>query len=233
MSRHGACLFAAVLGLAWLDAALAQDTPAEFGTFLRQPAPAPRAAVVPPEAWQAALRGPESLGPPFLREADARLLQLARSASWTEVMTLVRSGAASVHARDLQGGNVLASAAAAGQDKLVRELLDRGADRDRIGDDGFTPLGAAAFYGRHSTLQLLLRAGADPRRFGATGHSALHLAAMAGHRQIIDALLLHGVDATLPNRQGESALDVAAERGQQDAMARLIEAGVDPAAAGR
>lgn len=213
--------------------AIGQDLAPEFAAFVRAPAAQARGEAVTPQVWEQTLRSPVSLGPPFLREVDAQLLQLTRERRWPEALALVKSGRAQVNARDLRGGGVLAAAAAAGQDNLVRALLERGAERDRIGDDGFTPAGAAAFFGQRSTLRILLRAGADASALGATGQSPLHLAAMTGQRQIIDELLASGVDATLRNRQGETALDVAAERGQQDTMARLIEVGVDPTEAGR
>jgi len=127
----------------------------------------------------------------------------------------------------------LVPAARAGQDERVRELLKRGADPDRIGDDGTTALGAAAFAGRRSTVRLLLRAGADPARFGASGQTALHLAALTGQTGVLDELLRAGVDLELLNRQRESALDVAAAAGNEPALDRLLAAGADSTRAGR
>jgi len=127
----------------------------------------------------------------------------------------------------------LVAAARAGLDDRVRALIKRGAEIDRIGDDGFTPLGAAGFEGRRSTVRLLLRAGADATRLGASGQTALHLAAVAGRLEVIDELLRAGVGVELLNRQRESALDVAAAAGRQEAMERLLAAGADATRAGQ
>jgi ankyrin repeat protein len=126
----------------------------------------------------------------------------------------------------------LLAAARAGQDTRVREAIERGADLDRIGQDGFTPLGAAAWAGHRSTVRLLLRAGADPLHWGATGQGPLHLASLAGQLDVIEELLRAKVDIETLNRLRESALDVAASASQQDAMGRLIDAGADLGGAG-
>lgn len=225
------------LALGWPAAARADDGDRALQGLAAPPLPAPRTA--PPTAleWSRRLQAPGSFGPPPLREVDAALLAAARQARWAEVLRLVRSGQdgerANVQARDEAGAHVLVMAARAGQDELLRELLARGAEIDRVGDDGFSALGAAAFAGRRSTVRLLLRAGADAQRWGASGQTALHLAALAGRIDTLDELLRLKVDIETLNRQRESALDVAAAAGQQASMERLIQGGADGLMAGR
>jgi ankyrin repeat protein len=89
-------------------------------------------------------------------------------------------------------------------------MVRRGAVLDRIGEDGFTPLGAAAWRGHRTTAQLLLRAGADPAAWGHNGHPPLHLAALAGHAELVEDFLRLGSPIELLNRARETALDVAA-----------------------
>lgn len=127
----------------------------------------------------------------------------------------------------------LLQAAGTGQDTAVRQLLQRGANAEHLGDDGFTALGAAAFHGHRSTVRLLVRAGADTTRRGSSGQTALHLASVAGQLDVIDELLRLGVDIELLNRQRESALDAAASAGQLAAMQRLLQAGADAQRAGQ
>jgi hypothetical protein len=219
------------LGLA-CTAAGAEDTDPALAGFRKRPAPAVREA--PPDAleWERRLRVSNSFGPPDLRPVDAALLTAARQARWTDVQQLLKSAGAQANARDALGGHVLVLAARAGQDALLRDMLQRGAEIDRVGEDGFTALGAAAFAGRRSTVRLLLLAGAEPQRWGASGQTALHLATVAGHVDVVEELLRLRVDVDLLNRQRESALDVAASVAQDQVMAVLMRAGADTTQAG-
>jgi hypothetical protein len=229
---------AALLGSLWAAAAAhAEDEDRAQSQFIRPAAATPRNRPASTQAealeWERRLRPPERYGPPPLRPADAALLAAARAAQWAEVAQLLKSGQAAANARDATGGHALVVAARAGQDDLVRELLGRGAEIDRVGEDGFTALGAAAFGGRRSTVRLLVLAGADVERWGATGQTALHLASLAGQMGVLEELLRLHVNVELLNRQRESALDVAAAAGQQDAMGHLIMAGADAQLAGQ
>lgn len=213
--------------------AQAEDEDRTLRPFARSTAAAARGAPVDVLEWERRTRAPDRLGPTPLRAGDLAMLAAARGGRWTEVQDLVKSGKAAVNARDDRGAHVLVMAARAGQDELVRELLRRGADPDRVGEDGFTALGAAAAAGRRSTVRLLVLAGADPQRWGASGQTALHLAALGGQPEVLAELLRLGTDIEQLNRQRESALDVAANANQQAAMDLLIQGGADLMKAGR
>jgi hypothetical protein len=215
-------------GTAWAES----DDRALAG-FARAAPAAPRGQAVDRLEWEQRLRAPDRFGPPPLREADRALLSAARAGRWAEALELVKTGLAHPNARDAAGGHVLVYAARAGQDELLREMIKRGAELERVGDDGFTALGAAAFEGRRSSVRLLVRAGADATRWGSTGQAPLHLAAMTGQLGVIDELLRLKVDIEVLNRQRESALDVASGAGQQESLGRLLDAGADPLLAGQ
>ena len=233
-AAHRAARAAALLALVLvLGTAHAQEEDRALSGFVAPGAAASRGQPVDSTEWERRLRPPDRFGPPVLRAGDAALLAAARTARWSEALQLLKAGQASANAQDEAGGHPLVLAARAGQDELVRDLLKRGTNTDRVGEDGFTALGAAAFAGQRSTVRLLVRAGVDVERWGATGHTALHLAALAGHVTVVGELLRLGVDVELLNRQRESALDVAANAGQQDVMERLIQAGADLVRAGR
>jgi uncharacterized protein len=226
-------LLGAALAVLATGAPRAEDEHRALAGFVRAPAAAVRGEPVQAREWERRLRAADRFGPPPLRAVDAELLAAARESRWADVARLVKTQGAGVNARDDIHGHALVWLARAGQDELLREFLQRGAERDRVGADGFTALGAAAFAGRRSTVRLLVRAGADPERWGASGQGPLHLASVAGQLEVIDELLRLRVDVDGLNRLRETALDVAAAAGQQDAMDRLLAAGADPLDAGR
>jgi ankyrin repeat protein len=195
--------------------------------------PAPRIPAVDSVEWERRLRLPDRFGPSWLRPSDTALLAACRAARWPEALQLIKSGQAWPNARDEAMGSALVLAARAGQDELVREMIKRGADIDRIGEDGFTALGGAAFAGRRSMVRLLILAGADVEKLGASGQTALHLASLAGQLDALEEMLRLKVPFELLNRQRETPLDVAAAAGQQPIMDRLIEAGADLTLAGQ
>ena len=89
------------------------------------------------------------------------------------------------------GWTALHYAAAAGDDAIARQLLERGAAIDAPSPPAsgkFTPLMMAAREGHDRTVQLLLRAGADPALRNSEGLTAQQIAARAGHQFIADAL---------------------------------------------
>lgn len=227
-----------VLGLTgMLGQAIAGDGDRALAELRPAPPTAPRGSPVLRQAWADQLRLAERMVPPLPRPVDQALLQAARDGRWPDVLQLLKTGQDSVPANpdasDAQQGSVLVLAAQAGADAVARELLQRGADPQRIGETGFTALGAAAFHGHQSMLRLLLRAGADPLRWGATGQGALHLAALAGQVGALDTLLRAGLPVDQLNSQRETALDVAAASNQAEAMDLLIRGGADLPMAGR
>ena len=227
---------ALALGLAALSCATTARSEEENRALSSLQGPTGLAARGPSQEEQqreSLLRGGGVFGPRALRAPDLALLTAARAARWGDALQLLKSGKADANARDALGGHALVLAARAGQDELVRELLRRGTDTGRVGEDGFTALGAAAFAGHRSTVRLLLRAGVDPKRWGSTGQTALHLASLAGQVPVLDELLGAGVDIELLNRERETALDVAGAAFQLDAMDLLIQAGADRKLAGR
>lgn len=224
---------ALLAGVGALSVAQAEETDRALKAFARPAVTAKRGEPVLPLEWEQRLRSSDHFGPPLLRADDAAFLAAARDERWSEALALLKSGRASANAQDDMRGNALVLAARAGQDVLVRELLRRGANAERWGEDGFTPLGAASFAGHRSTVRVLLRGGVDPARHGATGQTALHLASVAGRTDVLEVLLRAGIHIELLNSHRESALDVAASAGQEAAMDLLIKAGADLQLAGR
>ncbi len=84
-------------------------------------------------------------------------------------------------------------AAYAGHAALVRSLVERGADPNRLNDRGQAPIAGAAFKREDEVVRVLIEMGADPR-IGEP--NAIATARMFGRADLLEAL---GV------REGEAA----------------------------
>jgi len=107
---------------------------------------------------------------------------------------LVKAGA-SINSKSHNGLKAapIQSAAAGGHRKIVRMLLEHGADPNIREQGGYTPLHAAAQNGDAETIRALLYGGADLTLTSHDGKSALDLAMEAGHEK---ATLLLGEGIT-------------------------------------
>ena len=123
----------------------------------------------------------------------------------------------------------LIAAIDAGNEAVIRLLLDEGADSNRPGPDGSMPVARAAAQGRTVGVGMLIDAGGDPNSRSAGGRSALDLAADAGH--VASAALLIGSGADIDPRNptdGSTPLLRAVDRGDLEMVRLLIAAGADP-----
>jgi ankyrin repeat protein len=76
-------------------------------------------------------------------------------------------------------------AAYAGHAELVRGLLERGADPNRLNDRGQAPIAGAVFKREDEVVRVLMEAGADPR---AGDPNAIASAQMFGRTDLLGAL---------------------------------------------
>ena len=126
-------------------------------------------------------------------------------------------------------------AAAAGDERRLRELLDADAQLvDRHAPDGWTPLHLAAHFRHEGALALLLQRGADvkARSRNSNENTVLH-AAGAGRagRALIRRLLDAGVEVDAQQSGGFTGLHEAAGTGNEDVVTLLLDAGASPALA--
>ena len=151
----------------------------------------------------------------------------AVEAPQTVAELLVRGAA--VNTADGRNQTPLVAAIDAGNEAVVRLLLDEGADSNRPGSDGSMPVARAAGLGRTVGVGMLIEAGGDPNSRSAEGRSALDLAADAGH--VATAALLIGSGAAIDPRNptdGSTPLLRAVDRGDLEMVRLLIAAGADP-----
>ena len=108
------------------------------------------------------------------------------------------------------------------------DLLRSGADANRRGPDGLTPLMIAAGLGQAQMVELLLTAGAEvlavEPRMGAT---ALHKAAQSGNADVIGLLLDHGafIDQQSPVLGNTPLMDTVLHK-HEEAVRLLLDRGV-------
>ena len=119
-------------------------------------------------------------------------------------------------------------AARDGQEDLLEQFLDAGADPNRADARGYTPLILASYNGHAAATALLLRRGALPDLSGAKGNTALCGVAFRGDIIIARLLLDAGAVIDRPNHVGRTPL-IFAVMFKREAMAQfLLERGADP-----
>ncbi|HJR73519.1 MAG TPA: ankyrin repeat domain-containing protein, partial [Luteimonas sp.] len=162
---------------------------------------------------------------PRVADADGNtpLHHAARSTD-PGVAALLRDAAAEVDALNHEGQSPLAIACAAGNWRLARFLLERGARTEPAQGQPALLSAAATDEDDPAGVQLLLKHKAKVDARDARGRSALHAASLAGHADIVATLLAAGADAKARDEAGRTPLLDAAQSGSLAAIERLAEA---------
>jgi ankyrin repeat protein/HEAT repeat protein len=148
------------------------------------------------------------------------------------------------------GRTALQLAASKGHVKVMRLLIDHGADVNAraSGDPRFTPLAEAAASREPEAVKMLLDAGAKPEGFplgracwlgrqetakllldaGVNPDAGLSEAALGGHVELMRLLLDRGANVNAKSEGGHTALHNAALQGGLKAVELLLQSGADP-----
>ena len=103
--------------------------------------------------------------------ATAALWRVAETDDLAE-LELILPRVRNVNARNQHGMSALMRAAYHGHDRMVRALLDHGADPNLTRNDKFTALALAAFFGHTKTVSILIEHGAKTEVVTRCGASA-------------------------------------------------------------
>ncbi len=143
------------------------------------------------------------------QETQPSLYDAAISENEELVLELLSEDNVDVNERFVSGWTAVLAATAQGNSKIMRHLLDRGADPDIGNLLGITPLHYGAHYGQTSICRLLIENGASTNQQDAGGFTPLMVSAQTGRLEIVRLLLDAGADIDLLDLNGRTALDLA------------------------
>ncbi len=114
----------------------------------------------------------------------------------------------------------------------IKKALSEGADINKRGDGGQTPLMFAVLSGKTRSVKLLLEKGADTTIGEQDGYTPMHGAGFQGRAEIAKALIDHGLDPSDRHSvDGFTPLHRACWGAQQrhtETVRVFLEAGVSP-----
>lgn len=113
------------------------------------------------------------------------------------------------------------NAAAIGRLNAVAELIKNGADINKAGPFGFTPIHAAAQCGHREVVCLLMKYGANINAQNDDLDTPMHLALRSHHMEIVFMLVRNGGDASIQGFQNKNSIECAKQMGLIDLSNRL------------
>jgi quinoprotein dehydrogenase-associated probable ABC transporter substrate-binding protein len=109
----------------------------------------------------------------------------------------------------------------------VKFLVGKGADVNKVDDQGATPLTSAARQRHPEMIELLIAQGADVNLPNSDGTTPLVAAVLRDHVPSIKVLLAKGADLEKPGPEGYRPLAVAIAEDKYEVAKTLMEAGAD------
>ena len=151
-------------------------------------------------------------------EALVRAITQDGSSAVSDKVRFVIDMVRDVSAQDANGWSAVHLAASRGNVPLMRLLIEKGADVNRVcvckgflDARDWTPLQMAARRSRTEVVDLLLARDADHRPANSRGATALHQAVEGDTPAIVRALIDKGADTQAKDNEGQTPRDYAAE----------------------
>ncbi len=156
-----------------------------------------------------------------------RLPIYAKNGYLERVKILIEAGANInvKHPRD--GRTALVNAAKKGYVDIAKYLLNKGADSNSAGNDGWAAINMAAYYGFNEILHLLIQQDADINHGNKDGWTPLMSAADKKHATTVKQLISAGAKIDARNDSQSTALWLASGKGDIEIVATLLEHGAN------
>lgn len=155
--------------------------------------------------------------------ASEELLDAVYKDQTAKALSLLDNGA-KANFQNAYGITTLSQACINGNEKVVKALIEKGADVNKE-VTGESPLILAARTGKVAILKLLLDNGAQIEK-NAKKPTAIMWAASEGHAQAVEFLISSGADPKASLKSGFSPLIFACRDGYRDVLKVLLKAGV-------
>ena len=156
----------------------------------------------------------------MIQQAGPLLQRLVEAGQEDKVEELLKQDV-DVNEQAEAGWTALLYAAAQGYPRIVRLLLDAGANTDLGNALGITPLMYGARYGNIEVCRIMIEYGANPDLQDVYGMTALMISACIGNAEVAEMLLKAGASTNIKDRNTMSALDIA-HKCKQGKIARMI-----------
>ena len=114
--------------------------------------------------------------------------------------------------------------------RCAQVLLDKGANVNLAGSNGWTPLHSVCMYGNNTDIvELLISHGADVNKQNIAGFTPLILSCQEGFVSVVEILLHYYAmyDINVKNKHGDTALHKACQMGFDKCASLLLDAGAD------
>lgn len=162
----------------------------------------------------------------FRRGPATELLKAALQGSTDRTTALLSSGSFDIDEVEPEiGFSALMLAAGAGHARVVKIILDHGADTSIVSPGGCTAVHLSAQEGHVAATTMLINAGADLEAVDNEGVTPLHMAAHSGDWRVIRSLVQGGVNVDRrAAKDRQTALHRCALLGHADATRELLRA---------
>ncbi len=157
----------------------------------------------------------------MIEQQDRPALQRAVESGQEQQVRDILKQNLDVNERAEAGWTALLYAAAQGYPRIMRLLLDAGANIDMGNVLGLTPLIYGAQYKNVDVCKLLLEYGANPNLQDVYGMTALMVATLVGSAEVAEMLLKAGANTNIKDCNEMTALDIAHKR-KQGKIAKII-----------